>query len=128
MENNKNINNKYVSIDSLYDTFSDSIDMIPMIISSEDIETFYVDTTEYVTVQDFTKIKNIIYQKRKNKEFLIQNNSKLLSYEPCSKDTAYFLNIIYELNESHSMLITENNNLQCKIKELEERLSNQQSS
>ena len=35
MENNKNINNKYVSIDSLYNTFSDSVDLIPMIISTK---------------------------------------------------------------------------------------------
>ena len=124
MKNNENINNKYVSIDAIYDIFSDSVDIIPMIISSEDIETFDVESTEYITEQDFKKIKNIVYQKRKNKEFSIQNNSTLIPYEPCSKDITYFLNIIYELNESQSILIEENNNLKCKIQELEKILYN----
>lgn len=123
MKNNNNIINKYVSIDSIYDNFSDSIDVIPMIISSEDIKTFYLDSTEYVTTQDFKKIKNIIYQKRNNKEFLIQNNSKLISYEPCSNDSTYFLNIIYELNNSLFTLSEENYDLKNKITELEKSLS-----
>lgn len=97
MKNNENINKQYVSIDYIYAKFSDAIDIIPMIISSEDIATFYVDSTEYITIQDFKIIKNIVYQKRTNKEFIIQNTSKLVSYTPHCNDS---LHIIYESNET----------------------------
>lgn len=99
MKNNENFNAKYVSIDSIYDIFSDLIDILPMIISSADINTFYLDSTEYVTTQDFQKIKHIVYQKRTNQDFLIHNNSQLISYEPHPNETHCFLNVIYPLND-----------------------------
>ena len=82
MKNIENINKLYVSIDSIYDIFSDLIDVIPMIISSEDIHTFYLDSIEYITTHDFQKLQHIIYQKRTNKDFLIQNTSNLISFTP----------------------------------------------
>lgn len=99
MKNNENFNAKYVSIDSIYDIFSDLIDILPMIISSADINTFYLDSIEYVTTQDFQKIKHIVYQKRTNKDFLIHSNSQLISYEPHPNETHCFLNVIYPLND-----------------------------
>lgn len=119
----RNLNN-YIKLDTLYKDFEEEIDSLPLILSEEDVESIEIDASEYILKDDYKRIKNTIYQKRKSKEFMIsENNDNLVSFQPYSNnDTSYFLNIIYELNESQDSLVKENKILREKITKLESEL------
>ena len=124
--NNSSLNiNDYIMLDSLYVNFTDDIDKIPFILSSEDIDVIEINDEEYISKNDYKTIKNSIYLKRNSKEITIDSSKddNLITFEPCSDDTSYFLNLIYELNNAQEALIIENNQLKETIKNLTNELS-----
>ena len=117
--------NDYIKLDSLYDNFADDIDKIPLLLSSEDINIIEINDEEYISKIDYKTIKNSIYLKRNSKEITIDSSSddNLITFEPCTDDTSYFLNLIYELNKAQEALIIENNQLKDIIKNLTAELN-----
>lgn len=116
--------NDYIKLDTIYNNFSDEIDSIPFLLSNEDINIIEINEEEYISKNDYKTIENIFYLKRNSKEISIKssNEDNLIHFEPCSDDTSYFLNIIYELNNSQEKLILENNKLKEIIIELKKEL------
>lgn len=111
MNMNSEIDKNYVSLDDIFVEFSENVDYIPLFISQHEIDIKEIDSQEYIQVSDYKKIKNSIYLKRNSKEILITKNDNLIEYNSSKSDSEYFLNLVYELNESIDELINENNSL-----------------
>lgn len=122
--NNSQINlNNYILLDTVYHEFTDDIDSIPLVLSEEDISTIEINDVDYISKSDYSKIKNVLYQKRNNKDILISKkstSSNLIEFEPSTSDTSYFLNLIYELNTSLDNLLNENTLLKDENSKLKE--------
>ena len=74
---NKEFNvENYVTLDKVYSDFESRIDFIPMFITKEDIEVFYVSGIEYIKTEDYLKLKKLFTNTRLSGEIVIERKEK----------------------------------------------------